>query len=430
MSTARGLLALSPIAVFLLLYVVVSAMIGDFYKMPLSITFIVASVWALLLMPKMKIIDRIEIFSSGAANTNILYMIWIFILAGAFSALAKGVGAIDATVKLTLWALPPGYIVPGLFVVTCFISMSIGTSVGTIVALTPFAVQLAATTGGNVPYYTAVVLSGSFFGDNLSFISDTTIAATRSLKVKMSDKFKTNLLIALPAALVVLGVYVAMGIASPCHEAASTASGNWWLVLPYLVVIATAMCGVNVMIVLTLGIACCIAIATVVAQHAGLVDMCTMMGKGVQDMSDLIIVTLLAAGLLEVINYNGGIKYLIQLLTRHIGGSRAAQAVIALLVSLTNVCTANNTIAIITVGSISRHIATQFHVDPRKAASLLDTGSCIVQSLIPYGAQSLMAAGLAHVSPVAFLPYMYYSWGLAAMVALSIVFNFPQKGSC
>lgn len=224
MSTARGLLALSPIAVFLLLYVVVSAMIGDFYKMPLSITFIVASVWALLLMPKMKISDRIEIFSSGAANTNILYMIWIFILAGAFSALAKGVGAIDATVKLTLWALPPGYIVPGLFVVTCFISMSIGTSVGTIVALTPFAVQLAATTGGNVPYYTAVVLSGSFFGDNLSFISDTTIAATRSLKVKMSDKFKTNLLIALPAALVVLGVYVAMGIASPSHEAADRKS--------------------------------------------------------------------------------------------------------------------------------------------------------------------------------------------------------------
>ncbi len=428
-STGRGLLALSPIAVFLLLYVVVSVIIGDFYKMPLSIAFIIASMWALLLMPKMKIMDRIEIFSSGPANTNILYMIWIFILAGAFSALAKGVGAIDATVNLTLSALPPAYIIPGLFVVTCFISMSIGTSVGTIVALTPFAVQLAQTTGGSVPYFAAVVLGGSFFGDNLSFISDTTVAATRSLKVKMNDKFKTNLWIALPAAVVVLGVYVALGVAAPAQHFAVHSGGNWWLVIPYLIVIVTAMCGINVLIVLTLGIISCIVIALLNASQAGLIDMCTMMGEGIQGMSDLIIVTLLAAGLLEVINYNGGIKYLIQVLTRHISGSRGAQAVIALLVSLTNVCTANNTIAIITVGSISRHIATRFHVDPRKAASLLDTCSCIVQCIIPYGAQSLMAAGLAHVSPVAFLPYLYYSWALAAMVVLSIVFNFPQKVS-
>ena len=203
-STRKGLLALSPIVVFLVLYVAVSVIIGDFYKMPLSIAFIVASMWALLTMPRMGISERIEIFSSGAANTNILYMIWIFVLAGAFSALARGVGSIDATVNFTLWVLPEQFLLPGLFITTCFISMSIGTSVGTIVALTPFAAQMAQMTGGDTAFFVAVVLGGSFFGDNLSFISDTTIAATRTLKLEMKDKFMANIKIALPAAVMVL----------------------------------------------------------------------------------------------------------------------------------------------------------------------------------------------------------------------------------
>lgn len=429
--TGRGLLALSPIVVFLLLYVAVSVIIGDFYKMPLSIAFIIASMWALMLMPRMKVAERIEIFSGGAANSNILYMIWIFILAGAFSALAKGVGAIDATVNLTLSVLPSSFIVPGLFVVTCFISMSIGTSVGTVVALTPFAVQLAHSTGSPVPYLVAVVLGGSFFGDNLSFISDTTIAATRSLHVKMNDKFKTNLWIALPAALVVLGVYIVtsgqqLGTAAPTQ---AVDASQWVLIVPYLIVIVTAMLGINVTVVLTLGILACIVIALAMTTvTAGLIDMCGLMGDGIAGMSDLIIVTLLAAGMLEVISYNGGITYIIQVLTRHISGQRGAQAVTALLVSLVNVCTANNTIAIITVGKIARQVALRFGIDPRKSASLLDTCSCIVQCIIPYGAQTLMAAGLAKESPVAFLPYLYYSWALIGMVVLSIVFNFPHRG--
>lgn len=425
-STAQGLLALSPILVFLLLYVVVSVIIGDFYKMPLSIAFIIASMWALLFMPKMKIAERIEIFSKGAANSNVLYMIWIFFLAGAFSALAKGIGAIDATVNLALASLPSAFIVPGLFVTSCFISMSIGTSVGTIVALTPFACQLAQTTGSDTAFLVSVVLGGSFFGDNLSFISDTTIAATRSQKVKMNDKFKTNLRIALPAAIVTLAIYIFTGEIQSSSVAA-TATASWWNIMPYLIVIVSAMLGVNVLVVLTMGIISCIAIALCGLADVSLIDMCGYMGSGIKDMSDLIIVTLLAAGLLGVISYNGGVKYIIQVLTRRIGGSRGAQTVVAALVSLVNLCTANNTIAIITVGDIAYTISQKFNLDPRKVASLLDTCSCIIQSLIPYGAQSLMAAGLAHLSPVAFLPYLYYTCALTAMVIISIAFNLPRR---
>lgn len=425
-STGKGLLALSPIVVFLLLYVAVSVIIGDFYKMPLSIAFIIASMWALLFIPKMKIAERIEIFSKGAANSNVLYMIWIFFLAGAFSALAKGIGAIDATVNLALASLPTTFIVPGLFITACFISMSIGTSVGTIVALTPFACQLAQSTGTDTAFLVSVVLGGSFFGDNLSFISDTTIAATRSQKVKMNDKFKTNLWLALPAAIVTLGVYISVGdIQQTTH--AATNSASWWNILPYLIVIVSAIFGVNVLLVLTMGILSCIAIALCGLADASLIDMCGYMGNGIKDMSDLIIVTLLAAGLLGVISYNGGVKYIIQVLTSRISSSRGAQAVIAMLVSMVNLCTANNTIAIITVGDIAHKISQQFKLAPRKVASLLDTCSCIVQCLIPYGAQSLMAAGLAHLSPVAFLPYLYYTWALAVLVTLSIIFNLPHR---
>ena len=425
-STGQGLLALSPIAVFLLLYVVVSVIIGDFYKMPMSIAFIIASMWALLLMPKLKLSQRIEIFSKGAANLNVLYMIWIFFLAGAFSALAKGIGAIDATVQLALSTLPSQFIVPGLFITACFISMSIGTSVGTIVALTPFAYQLAQSTGVDSAFMVSVVLGGSFFGDNLSFISDTTIAATRSQKVKMNEKFKTNLWIALPAAIIALVVYAFVGHLPQVSTQAAT-SYSWWNVLPYLIVIVSAVVGVNVLVVLTLGILSCIAIALSGFADVSLIEMCGFMGNGIKDMSDLVIVTLLAAGLLGVISYNGGVDYIIQVLTRRISSARAGQSVVAVLVGTVNLCTANNTIAIITVGDIAHKISKQFNLDPRKVASLLDTCSCIVQCLIPYGAQSLMAAGLAHLSPVAFLPYLYYTWALAAMILLSILLNFPHK---
>lgn len=422
-STGAGLLALSPIIVFLVFYLATSIFIGDFYKMPVSIAFILAAVWAIFTTPQKPLIKRIDIFSRGAADPNILYMIWIFIMAGAFASLAKYIGAIDATVALTLKLLPTELIIPGLFISACFISLSIGTSVGTVVALTPFAMQIATSMGTNEALFVATVIGGSFFGDNLSFISDTTIAATRSQGCQMSDKFKANLYIAAPAAIITLIVYIIFGQVDVTP--APIADKDYTLIIPYLIVIVTAIMGINVLVVLLLGIVSSIIIALTNTSHS-LIDMCGYMGSGITDMGDLIVVTLLAAGLLNIIKHNGGIHFIIQWLTKRIHGVRGSQTCIALLVSIVNVCTANNTIAIITVGELSRKISEQFNLDPRKVASLLDTCSCIVQAIIPYGAQTLLAAGLSQLSPVSFLPYLYYPFAMILMVALSIIFRFPR----
>lgn len=419
----QGLLALSPIVVFLLFYLGVSVAVGDFYKVPVSVAFILAVTWAVLTTRRTKLSRRIEIFSQGAANPNVLYMIWIFILAGAFASLAKSIGAIDATVALALNTLPTQLIIPGIFISACFISLSIGTSVGTVVALTPFAIEIAGNIGVEDAFLVAVVIGGAFFGDNLSFISDTTIAATRSQECRMSDKFRANCYIAIPAALLTLVLYIVIG---NMPTSVSIPEGqNYVLIIPYLVVIVTAAIGINVLIVLLLGIIGSIVIA-LCCTSISIIDMTTAMGDGITGMGDLIVVTLLASGLLGLIKHNGGIHFVINWLTRHISGARGAQACIALLVSVVNVCTANNTIAIITVGELSKRIADKFHLQPRKVASILDTCSCIVQSILPYGAQALLAAGLSGLSPVSFIEYMYYPAFLVLMVALSIIFRFPK----
>ena len=423
-SASRGLLALSPVAVFLCLYLVVSLVIGDFYKMPLSVALLAASMWSVAIYSRGgSLVQRIETFSRSAGHTNILYMIWIFILAGAFASLAKEIGAIDATVNFTLRFFPSRFIVPGLFVAACFISLSIGTSVGTVVALSPLAVEMASASGASLPFYVAVVLGGAFFGDNLSFISDTTIAATRSQGCNMVDKFKANLWIALPAALVTLGIYVFMSIGTP--EVAVGDSADPWLILPYLVVLVAAVAGVNVTIVLTLGIVTALVMGLMYGHD--IISLFGFMGAGIDSMGELIIVTILAAGMLGVIKAAGGIQYLLRVLTSHVSGVRGAQACVAFLAGLVNLCTANNTVAIITVGSISRDIGERFGIDLRKNASLLDSSSCIVQCLIPYGAQTLLASSLAGIAPAAPFPYLYYPWALAMMVALSIIFQFPRR---
>ena len=421
LSSRDGLVAISPIGVFLVCYLVVSLIVGDFYRMPISVALLLASVWAVI-VSRGKLQDRVEVFSRAAASADVLYMVWIFILAGAFAALAKGIGAIDATVGLTLQYLAPRFVVPGLFMAACFVSFSIGTSVGTVVALTPLAVDMAVAGGGSVPFFVAVVLGGAFFGDNLSFISDTTIAATRTQGCRMADKFRANLWIAVPAALVTLVLYILMG--GEVGEVVVADVERPWLILPYLVIIGCAVAGVNVILVLTLGILS----ASVVGILSGgsLLGIAAMMGEGVDSMGNLIIITLLAAGMLGLIKANGGIRYILQSLTSHIGGRRGAQAGIGLLVGIVNMCTANNTVAIITVGAISKSLAGRYGVDPRKSASVLDTCSCIVQCIIPYGAQSLLAATLAGVSPVAAWPYLYYPWALGVMVVLCILFDIPR----
>ncbi len=418
----KGWLALSPVMVFLLLYVAVSIALGDFYKMPISVALVVASMWAVVIYRGEPLMRRIEVFSRAAGHFNILYMIWVFVLAGAFATLAREIGAVDATVNFTLRIFPPDYVVPTLFFAACFISLSIGTSVGTVVALTPLAVEMADMSGGAAPFYVAVVLGGAFFGDNLSFISDTTIAATRSQGCNMSDKFRANLWLALPAALFTLVLYVVMSHGTP--EVVLANDANPWLILPYIVVIATAVAGINVTIVLTLGIVTALVLG--VMEGAPLITLAGYMGDGVDSMGNLIIITLLAAGMLGIIKAAGGIQFLLQGLTSHISGVRGAQGVLALLVGLVNLCTANNTVAIITVGGIARDVSERYGIDPRKSASLLDSASCVVQCLIPYGAQTLLATSLAGISPASPFPYLYYPWALTVMIILSIVFLFPR----
>lgn len=416
-STRRGLLGISPVIIFLLLYVVVSVLKNDFYVMPFSVALITASAWAVIIS-KGTIPERLEVFSRAAGHSNIIYMIWIFILAGAFASLAKEMGAVDATVDLTLRYLPASMLVPGMFIAACFISLAVGTSVGTVVALAPLSAEIASGAGVSGAFMIAVVLGGAFFGDNLSFISDTTIAATRSQGCDMSDKFKANIRIALPAAIVTLAIYCFHGLeANPATLPANAPSA--WLVLPYLIVIVTALCRMNVTIVLSLGILSAFLMGLIFGFQP--LEMASFMGKGVDSMGNLIVITLMSAGMLGLVKACGGISWLLQTLTAGIRGIRGAEACIAVLVGLVNMCTANNTVAIITVGSLSKEIASRFNIPPRKTASLLDTASCIVQCLIPYGAQTLLATSLAGLSPAEPFPYLYYPWALAVCVAIAII---------
>lgn len=423
-SLKRGLLGISPVVIFLLLYVVVSIYVGDFYKMPFSVALLCASAWGIAIS-KGSLTERIETYSKAAAHSNIIYMIWIFILAGAFASLAKEIGAVEATVDLTLRLLPPSMIVPGMFVAACFISLAVGTSVGTVVALTPLAVEIASVAGENLPFMVAVVLGGAFFGDNLSFISDTTIASTRSQGCDMADKFKANIWLALPAAIVTLTIYFLESSSSPVVTNAPAEAPSLWLVLPYLLVVVTAIARFNVTLVLAIGTIAAIFIGLV--QHHSLLQLCGFMGSGIDSMGNLIVITLMSAGMLGLVKACGGIDWLLQVLTSRVSGKRGGQGCIALLVSLVNLCTANNTVAIITVGSLSKEIAKRFGIAPRKAASILDTCSCIIQCLIPYGAQTLLACSLAGLSPAEPFRYLYYPWALAVAVIISIIVTNKRK---
>ena len=421
-----SLWALSPLLVFLCLYLVVSLVVNDFYKVPITVAFLVSSVYAVCITKGLSLNDRIMQYSQGAANKNVMLMIWIFILAGAFAQSAKDIGAIDATVNLTLQLLPSNLLLAGFFLAACFISLSIGTSVGTVVALVPVIAGIAEKTGMNMGFMTAIVVGGAFFGDNLSFISDTTIAATRTQGCAMRDKFKVNFRIVLPAALVVLGYYVYRGLGMVVPQEVQAI--EWVKVIPYLVVLATAFMGFNVALVLFLGLLST-GVVGMATGSIGLFGWFSSMGNGMTGMGELIIITLMAGGMLELIRFNGGVDYIIHVLTRKIEGKRGAELCIAALVSIANICTANNTIAIITVGPLANDIATKYGVDKRKSASILDTFSCIIQGLIPYGAQMLMAAKLASLSPLSIIEYLYYPMGILLMALFSILARWPKKYS-
>ncbi len=418
--------ALTPLFVFLCLYLVTSLIVNDFYKIPITVAFLVSSVYAICITKGLPLNSRIMQFSSGAADKNIMLMIWIFILAGAFAQSAKDIGAIDATVNLTLQLLPSNLLLAGIFLAACFISLSVGTSVGTIVALVPVVAGIADKTGMNMAFMTAIVVGGAFFGDNLSFISDTTIAATRTQGCAMRDKFRSNFLIVLPAALLVLGWYIFKGMNLTIVQ--ETTQVEWIKVIPYLIVLLTAFLGLNVALVLIFGIIST-GMVGIITGSITFFDWFGSMGSGITNMGELLIVTLLAGGMLELIRFNGGVDYILQTLTKRINGKRGAEFCIAALVSIANFCTANNTIAIITVGPIASDIATRYGVDKRKSASILDTFSCMVQGIIPYGAQMLIAAKLTSISPISIIGYLYYPMAIGIMAILSIWLRYPKKYS-
>ena len=436
MSNKKGLLALSPLFLLIVLIVAFTVYSVDSShqdtSLSLTVAFMISSIYAVAISGGMPVKKRVDTYSKGAGANNLMLMLWIYVLAGSFAASAKAMGAVDATVNLALSILPASMILPGLFLAACFISVSIGTSVGTVVALVPIAAGLAHSMDANVGMMTAIIVGGAYFGDNLSFISDTTVVATQTQNCKMSDKFKVNSMIVVPAAVLVLIAYSVMGVGlqAPTH----INEVEYMKVLPYLTVLVTAIAGMNVMAVLTLGTLLCgaIGIGSHLMGASGSYDLFgwfSAMGNGIIGMGELIIIAMMAGGMLEIIRENGGIDFIINKITAHVNSKRGAELSIAALVSMVNICTANNTVAILTVGNISKKIGDRFGVDNRKAASILDTFSCMVQGLIPYGVQMLLAAGLANLSPMDILPYLYYPLAIGVAALLAILFRYPKRFS-
>lgn len=436
MSNKKGLLALSPLFLLIVLIVAFTVYSVDSShqdtSLSLTVAFMISSIYAVAISGGMPVRKRVDTYSKGAGANNLMLMLWIYVLAGSFAASAKTMGAVDATVNLALSILPASMILPGLFLAACFISVSIGTSVGTVVALVPIAAGLAHSMDANVGMMTAIIVGGAYFGDNLSFISDTTVVATQTQNCKMSDKFKVNSMIVVPAAVLVLIAYSVMGVGlqAPTH----INEVEYMKVLPYLIVLITAIAGMNVMAVLTLGTLLCgaIGIGSHLLGASGSYDLFgwfSAMGNGIIGMGELIIIAMMAGGMLEIIRENGGIDFIINKITAHVNSKRGAELSIAALVSMVNICTANNTVAILTVGNISKKIGDRFGVDNRKAASILDTFSCMVQGLIPYGVQMLLAAGLANLSPMDILPYLYYPLAIGVAALLAILLRYPKRYS-
>lgn len=436
MSNKKGLLALSPLFLLIVLIVAFTVYSVDSShqdtSLSLTVAFMISSIYAVAISGGMPVRKRVDTYSKGAGANNLMLMLWIYVLAGSFAASAKAMGAVDATVNLALSILPASMILPGLFLAACFISVSIGTSVGTVVALVPIAAGLAHSMDANIGMMTAIIVGGAYFGDNLSFISDTTVVATQTQNCKMSDKFKVNSMIVVPAAVLVLIAYSVMGVGLqvPTH----INEVEYMKVLPYLIVLVTAIAGMNVMAVLTLGTLLCgaIGIGSHLLGASGSYDLFgwfSAMGSGIIGMGELIIIAMMAGGMLEIIRENGGIDFIINKITAHVNSKRGAELSIAALVSMVNICTANNTVAILTVGNISKKIGDRFGVDNRKAASILDTFSCMVQGLIPYGVQMLLAAGLANLSPMDILPYLYYPLAIGVAALLAILLRYPKRYS-
>ncbi|MEH0157011.1 Na+/H+ antiporter NhaC family protein [Limibacter armeniacum] len=422
--------ALLPLGVFLLVYLCVSIITGDFYKMPVGVAFLIASGVAIGMDRGRGLSEKVGDFAKGMGNRDIMLMCLIFLLAGAFAQTGKAMGAIDSTVNMGLSLLPSNVLVAGLFLIACFISLAVGTSVGTIVAVAPIGVGVAEQLGLPLGLTLGSVIGGAMFGDNLSMISDTTIASARTQGVKMRDKFKMNIGIVLPGAVLTMLLYLflAGGEATSLNEELEYSLIK---VFPYVAVLVAALFGVNVILVLAGGVL----ISGVVGIYTESFDIwgwIAAVQKGISGMSELVIICLLVGGVVELIRKNGGIEFLISLILRNVKSKRGAELGIAALISVVDVCTANNTVAIIIAGPIAKDISDRFELDPRRTASLLDTFSCFAQGTIPYGAQILAAvsvAGAAVISPLEVMQYLYYPYLMGASALIVIMVGVRGKVS-
>ena len=416
--------ALLPLGVFFVLFLGVGILTRDFYKMPVLVAFMTATAIALMFNRKESLNKKLEVFCKGAGHSDIMMMCLIFILAGAFANVAKAMGGVEATVNLSLSFIPSRFLVGGLFLIACFISLSMGTSVGTITALAPIGLGIAETTGMSVPLVVGAIIGGGMFGDNLSMISDTTITATRTQGCELKDKFKVNFLIVFPAALLTLALLtmVTWNYGMGMNQSYTY---EWVKVLPYIGVLVGALAGVNVFLLLAGG-----------TLFAGLVGVATRSfdffegiqaaSNGMIGMAEIIILSIIIGGTLELIKRNGGIDYLLGFIKGRIRSKKGAEFGIAVLVSLVDMCTANNTIAIVMAGPLAKDIAEEYDIDSRRTASILDIFSACIQGIIPYGAQVLIAAGLVAVSPIEILGYLYYPILMGVCGVFAIILEFPR----
>lgn len=416
--------ALIPFIVFLVLFIGSGVITGDFYNFPVIVAITIAAGVALSMNRKESLTKKVDIFCKGAGNSNVMLMVIIFILAGAFSEVAKGMGAVESAVNLTTSVVPQNLLVVGLFVIACFISLSMGTSVGSIVALAPIGVGISDETSLSMALVMGAIVGGSMFGDNLSFISDTTITSVRTQGAQMKDKFKVNFLIVLPAAIVtciILG-FIAIGESAQVEHI----NYNWIKIIPYVLVIVFALIGMNVFLVLVLGIVLAGAVGWIDGSYH-FMSLMQQIGDGMAGMYEIAFLAILIAGMVEIIKFNGGIDYILHLATTRIKTKKGAEFSIAGLVSLTDVSTANNTISILITGPLAKNIANEYGIEPRKSASILDLFSCSIQGLLPYGAQLLTAATVAGISPISIIPYSFYPILVGICGIIAILIGYPKK---
>ena len=413
-------IALLPIGVFLLIFIGSGIITGDFYSMPAIVGFLIALIVAFLQNKKLSFVQKLHMASKGAGDENILTMCLIFLAAGAFSGAVRASGGVESTVNLGLSILPGGMAVAGLFVIGCFISISMGTSVGTITALAPIAAGISEKTGFPMAICAAAVVCGAMFGDNLSIISDTTIAAVKTQGCDMRDKFRENFKIILPAAIITLGLFLFLGQTDEFHIEGSL-DYNLLKVVPYLVVLFGAVSGVNVFVILIIGTALSMLVGLATGTFTA-AKMFTHVGTGIYSMYDITVISIVVACIITLVKEYGGIEFVLNFIKSRISDAKGGELGIASLALLVDLCTANNTVAIVMAGPIAKDISEEFGVTPRRSASLLDMFSSMGQGFIPYGAQLLAAASLTGLTPFDIIPYCFYPllMGLSGLVFIFI----------